>query len=350
MTAAQILIVEDELLAAESLRCMLQRMDYGVCAIAMTGPEALALARQHAPDLILMDIALRGEMDGIEAARQIWKSMEIPVIYLSAHGDEFTVTRAKETDPLGYLVKPYTAAELRIALELGMSRKQKDRALSRHKQWLTTMLESIGEGIIAVDVQGRVVHMNLMAERLTGWALSEAMGLDLNLVFPLQHAESHVPIPNPVYEAMRHKKTIHLGEGIALQRKDGHRVIISDSASPLRDEQGRCLGAVLVFQTEHPDSPAPAAIRQTQTAASPCTWSEREKEVLRAIWQGKSNKEIAAMLFISVRTVEFHRHRIMQKLHVSNLVDLIKKGICLGILPLNAESSPFDAAKAESNP
>jgi len=341
-----ILIVEDELLAAESLRRILHRLGYEVCGIAQTGVESLAMARQSNPDLILMDIALQGEMDGIEAAGRIFHSLEIPVIYLSAYGDEATVARAKETEPLGYLVKPYSEEELRIAIELAFSRNQRDRALSRHKQWLTTMLESIGEGIIAVDVQGRVVHMNPMAERLTGWKHSEALGEDLDVVLPLQQTDSQNPIPNPAYEAMRQKKSIHLGEGISLRRKDGKTVMISDSASPLRDDRGRCLGAVLVFQTERQEVSHVLSAADNETAASSSSsLSEREKEVLRWIGQGKCNKEIATMLHISVRTVEFHRHRIMQKLHVGNFVDLIKKGILLGLLPLEGEPASVETEK-----
>ena len=122
MTGANILIVEDEGILAIELKEKLEKLGYNVPAIASTGAEAIELAAKHKPDLILMDIVLKGEMDGIEAANKIRSILKVPIIYLTAYADDGTVKRAKITEPFGYLVKPYNEKELQIALEMALYR------------------------------------------------------------------------------------------------------------------------------------------------------------------------------------------------------------------------------------
>jgi chemotaxis response regulator CheB len=121
-----ILIVEDEVLVAENLRERLEGLAYEVCGSVASGEEAVALAAEASPDLILMDIRLSGKMDGIEAARQIWERFQIPVIFVTAHADLQTLAGVKNTANYGYLVKPIQTASVRAAIELGLDRRQKE--------------------------------------------------------------------------------------------------------------------------------------------------------------------------------------------------------------------------------
>ena len=107
MSKTQILIVEDEGLVAKDVQGMLRRLGYDVPATAGTGEQAIELARKNQPNLILMDIQLRGKMDGVEAAAQITREQDVPILYLTANSDEATFLRAKGTGPFGFLVKPY---------------------------------------------------------------------------------------------------------------------------------------------------------------------------------------------------------------------------------------------------
>ncbi len=123
----RILVVEDERLVAQDLQRHLHRLGFTVCGIATSGPEAIALAVQTHPDLILMDIVLHGPMDGIEAAAQIRAHAAIPVIYLSAHAEEATRQRAKATEPLGYLLKPFDTRVVQTTIEMALYKHAKDQ-------------------------------------------------------------------------------------------------------------------------------------------------------------------------------------------------------------------------------
>ena len=119
MSAAKgkIMVVEDEGIVSIDIRNMLQKAGYSVAAVAFHGEEAITKAEQSSPDLILMDIGLRGEIDGIEAAKRIRDRLKIPVVFLTGFADDVTVAKAKEVDPSGFIIKPINEEELNRTLE-----------------------------------------------------------------------------------------------------------------------------------------------------------------------------------------------------------------------------------------
>jgi CheY-like chemotaxis protein len=117
MTPMRILIVEDERLVSLDLQRRLQRLGHVVVGVAASGEEAIAHAQRFQPDLVLMDVHLRGTMDGIEAAQHLWAQSEIPVIFLSGYTTVETLERVWHTVPAGYLSKPFFEEQLRLALE-----------------------------------------------------------------------------------------------------------------------------------------------------------------------------------------------------------------------------------------
>ena len=121
MASAQILVVEDEIIVAENIRSRLIDLGYTVPAVASSGEEAIQRAAETQPGLVLMDIKLKGDMDGVEAAEQIRASLDIPVVYLTAYADEDTLRRAKITEPSGYILKPFELRELHIAIEVALT-------------------------------------------------------------------------------------------------------------------------------------------------------------------------------------------------------------------------------------
>lgn len=145
MTKAKIMIVEDEWIAAEDTQYKLQDLGYIVSSIASTGNEAIEKAKEDKPDLVLTDIVLEGEMDGIELAKQLYSSFDIPFIYLTAYADDMILERIKTTEPFGYIVKPFTNEDLKIAIELALYKHKAEEKRKKQIQDLSNALAKTGE-------------------------------------------------------------------------------------------------------------------------------------------------------------------------------------------------------------
>jgi two-component system cell cycle sensor histidine kinase/response regulator CckA len=198
-TNKQILLVEDEGLIAADIRRRLERLGYAVPAVAGTGEEALRLAAATPFDLVLMDVRLKGPLDGIATAHALQQDRQIPVVYVTAHADQETVDRATVTEPFGYILKPVTDGDLRSAVQVALYKHEMERRLRTSEAWLATTLRSVGEGILATDTSGQIVFMNPVAERLTGWSAADAHGLFLMDVLALLDEEGSAPASNPVF-------------------------------------------------------------------------------------------------------------------------------------------------------
>jgi CheY-like chemotaxis protein len=143
MTQATILVVEDEGIVAQEIKSRLEKSGYTICDVAHDGSTAIARAEALRPDLVLMDIRLKGDMDGIEAAGQIGKRLGIPVVYLTAYTDPATLERAKIKDPFGYVVKPFETRNLMVAIEIALHRhRSESERIYREK--LQAVLETAG--------------------------------------------------------------------------------------------------------------------------------------------------------------------------------------------------------------
>lgn len=230
-----ILVVEDERLVAKDLQHILTRIGYAVPEIASSGAEALQKAEHSRPDLVLMDIMLKGGVDGIAAATVLNQRLDIPVVYLSAYGDADTVRRACDTQPFGYILKPFTEGDLRSAIEVALHRHGLEARLRERERWLSTTLGSIADGVLTTDPEQRVTYLNHAAEQLTGWGRSDAIGERLSLVFrPLARRASGVG-----EQALR---------TTVLIRRNGEQIAVEDSIAPIIDERRHVLGSVLVFR------------------------------------------------------------------------------------------------------
>ena len=127
----KILIVEDVSNVSTVLKARLESFNYAVCAVANTGPKAVALALEHKPDLILMDILLEGDMNGIEAAEQICGQLSVPIIFLSCLNDRDILERAIHVDSYGYILKPYDSVELRFNIENALKNHRAEQLRQR---------------------------------------------------------------------------------------------------------------------------------------------------------------------------------------------------------------------------
>ena len=146
---AIILIVEDESVAAWYLQEALENMKHQVVASVASGEKAIELVAETQPDLVLMDIRLEGEMDGIAAAENIRLGFDIPVIYLTAHADDATLNRAIASSPFGYLVKPFREREVQTTIEIALRRHEQEKRTEDTKNWFVNTLNSIDDATIS---------------------------------------------------------------------------------------------------------------------------------------------------------------------------------------------------------
>ncbi len=168
MTKPRVLIVEDEGIVAFHIRETLTRFGYAPLEVASSGETALAMAAAERPDLVIMDIKLKGEIDGIEAARAIRDAHRIPVVFLTAYTDESTLTRAKVAEPYGFIVKPFEERELKSIVEIAIHKHEMERQVFENREWLATTLRSIEDAVIVLDPAGRVKLLNQAAEDALG--------------------------------------------------------------------------------------------------------------------------------------------------------------------------------------
>ncbi|HEY9782527.1 MAG TPA: response regulator [Leptolyngbyaceae cyanobacterium] len=248
MIDANILIVEDENIVAKDIETRLKKFGYQVFGLVSTGEEAIKKVTEKAPDLVLMDIRLKGKMDGVETAQLIHQNFDIPVIFITANADEKTLERAKITEPFGYIIKPFKEKELKTTIEITLNKYQMERKLKQSEQWLATVLKSIGDGVITSDAIGTITFMNPVAEELTGWKQQDAFGKKATEIFKITHADTHTLIEHPISQALRQGVTVELPERTLLISKNGVEIPIDDSAAPIKDEKGNIMGAVLVFR------------------------------------------------------------------------------------------------------
>jgi PAS domain S-box-containing protein len=264
---AQILIVEDESVVALDIQSRLMRLDYAVPAIASSGEEAIHRAEKLRPDLALMDIKLKGDMDGVEAAEEIRTRLDIPVVFLTAYADAATLQRAKITESYGYLLKPFKEGELHTTIEMALYKHKMERRLKESERWLSTTLKSIGDAVIATDAQGCVKFMNPVAEALTGWTEKQALGQDFSQVFNIIDGETHTPSESPFTQVLREAKVIKLKDNTLLIAKDGTEIPIDDSAAPIQDDTGSISGVALVFRDITEQVRAQEALRRAEVEA-----------------------------------------------------------------------------------
>jgi PAS domain S-box-containing protein len=252
MALTKILIVEDERIVALDLKERLRRQGYAVTAICPSGDDALRAVAQERPDLMIVDIRLKGAMDGIATVTEIRRRHEIPVIYLTAHSDADTLARAKTTGPYGYILKPFDEHELRATLETALYKVQMEKRSRETERLLSATLNSIADGVITVDADQHVTYLNPGAAALTGVSPEEALGRPLSEVCDMREAagrETAAAAQPGVPEAGAGPFT----ERIRVMARGKDATPVDRTISQIRDADGKIQGAVIVLRdiTEH---------------------------------------------------------------------------------------------------
>jgi two-component system, cell cycle sensor histidine kinase and response regulator CckA len=248
MPKITILIVEDETIVAEDLARKLERLGYGIAGTTALGEEAITLTRELQPSLVLMDILLAGTISGIEAAERIRRESDVPVVFLTALSDRATIERAKMTEPFGFILKPFENRELESHIEMALYKHQAERTLREREEWLRVTLKSIGDGVIATDISGKVTYMNPVAASMTGWTFEDAKSQPLDQVFRVINNATRQPAENLVARVLQEKRTIALANHTVLLNRGGGEMPVEDSAAPITDGRGRVIGVVIIFQ------------------------------------------------------------------------------------------------------
>ena len=243
--AHRILIVEDQRLIAADIENTLKKLGYVVVGSVSSGEDAISKADQLRPELVLMDVRLRGEMDGIQAAEIIRDRFNVPVVYLTAYADEETILRAKKTTPFGYLVKPFNERELRATIEIAFYTHQMERTLAderarRHAaEEFRILVDGVRDyAIFMLDGDGRVTTWNSGAERLKGYQRDEIIGKDFSIFYTVEAQQAGHP-KHLLETALRVGRCEEENWRV---RKDGAQFWASVIITAIRNESGAVIG------------------------------------------------------------------------------------------------------------
>jgi PAS domain S-box-containing protein len=214
MADVKILLVEDESIEALDIKQTLESFGYKVPYVASSGEEAVEKALEIMPDLILMDIILKGDIDGIETVSKI-KDLNIPVIYLTAHSEESTIERAKITEPYGYIIKPYDSTELKYAIELAIYKNQMQKELKKSEEKYRRIVENVLDAYFRGDIEGKITMASPSAAHMYGFdSPKEMIGISVLSLY-----KSSKDRKKMLENLKPHGKVLNM-EGKAL-RKDG---------------------------------------------------------------------------------------------------------------------------------
>ena len=161
MSKNNILVVEDESIVSKDIQQSLKKLGYNIVGAASTGEKAIEIANETKPDLVLMDIMLKGDMSGIETAEKIKETLSIPVIYLTAYADENTLAKAKVTEPYGYIIKPFKEIDLHTSIEMALYKHGKEQEIVKERDFLYSLVENKegDDSVIFVKSNSRLVKV-----------------------------------------------------------------------------------------------------------------------------------------------------------------------------------------------
>ena len=247
MAKERIMVVEDEGVVALQIKEALQSQGYVVPLVVLTGEEAVAQVLETEPDLVLMDIQLKGGLSGIEAAQRIRQRLDVPVVYLTAFSDSETLAKAQLTEPYGYVLKPFEEKGLHAIIQMSLLKHRRSRDLREKGWWMSAVAASMVEAVVICDPKSYIKFVNPSAEALLGRAQSALLEKRLQEVIVLIDSESRAPLSFPVSEPLLEGKSTMRGD-CRLVAGEGREFPVEFSAAPLRSPEGTLFGVMYVFR------------------------------------------------------------------------------------------------------
>ncbi len=229
---AKILIVEDEMIVAKDMQETLKSKGYAVTAIVNSGRDAIKEAKKEQPDLILMDIVLKGKMDGIETAKRIHKDFDIPIIFITAFSSNKILQRAKAAKPYAYITKPFDNIELYTNIEIALHKHQANKELQETERQFRTIFENATDGILIVNAKTQRFHIgNPKILQMLGYNLDELKKLTVSDIHPKEH------LPHIIEQLEKQmRREIELAQNIPVQRKDRSVFFADINSTPIQIE------------------------------------------------------------------------------------------------------------------
>jgi len=276
-TKPKILVVEAKSIDALDIKQRLEQLGYEVPFTVGNGRDAIRLVKQELPHIVLMDIQIQGDIDGIETASIIREEFDLPIVFLSANSDTTTIDRVKSAGPLAFLLKPFEDIEIQTTVEIALHRHKLGKELRANQTWLQTVLWSIGDAVIATDCQNQVVFMNPAAEMLTGFNADNAIGAPIKDVLKLVDENTGRQFKHPTRKQLEDNDNHQFSRNFLLIDKSENQTLIENTISSMIDTQGRLIGSVSVFH----------AISQLKRAEISILQQERD---LKKVAEGERSK------------------------------------------------------------
>lgn len=247
VAAQRIMIVEDEPVVAMELQQTLNQAGYRVPFTASSGLEALEGLTKDQFDLVLMDIHLEGDMDGVETAARIRERLRIPVVFLTAYSDDEIIDRAVRTESYGFLVKPYNARELKATIDLALYKSKQDRRRVGFSKHYAMMFDAIDAAVLSTDEKGRITYINPKATDLLGLrSTAEILESRIQSAIRFQHASSGDSFIYPLIETVVEGETL---ESAAIDLVVGNEAKpVYLSVAPLRNDLGTITGTLAIIR------------------------------------------------------------------------------------------------------
>ena len=242
MSKAKIMIIEDEYIVAMDIQMILENQGYEVTAIEFAAETALEKAEKTRPDLALVDIALEGRMDGIQAAEQLRSRFNIPVVYLTAFADEIKLERAKKTEPFGYLIKPFKEEDLKSAIEIALFKNDMEMKLRHSEERYRTLIESTEDAVYLIDREMRFLYANRRYLTRHGLSLKDIEGLEYEKCHSASRTKEFSQKVEQVFESNKSVVYEHESE------KD--KKIFLRTLSPVKDPRTGEINSIIVISKD----------------------------------------------------------------------------------------------------
>lgn len=246
MSVDRILVLEDDACIATDIQQRLERLGYSACEVVHSHETLLTRVETYCPNLVIMSMSEHTDQARHESTRRLFEQLQIPILYSTMHADPIALQSLTHKEPFCYVRTPLDDQDLHRTITMALYRHQTEITLRKMERWLAATLNSVGDAVLATDIDGRVTYLNHSAELLTGWTLIEAANRPVSEILKMLRGDT--PVENPVSKVLKEGVILELAEGTQLQRKDGTTFAIDDSAAPIRDEEDHIIGVVIIFR------------------------------------------------------------------------------------------------------